>query len=117
MTQTIAPSIIEIRFNEMVNNVKAIIREARHMGITNKIDRELPQFAKFLDDVNFKVSFMEHSKQEDYLKGKMLDALDHVKDNWVDIYSQPERKFYCPKTYRVVNSIYDTIKEFYFEED
>ncbi len=102
----IGPSVIEVTFNEVVENVKDICREARHMNINDDFRNELPKFTKFLDDVNFKEAFI--NCPDDYIMGKMLDALDYILDNWVSKFEKNSAD------YRVANSIYDTIKEFYF---
>lgn len=108
-TSIIAPTVCEIVFDEVVENIRSIIREARHMGTSKFMETELPQFMTFLDDVNFKVSFVSDS--EDYIMGKMLDAMDRIVDVW--FVNAPEK---CSNAYRVSNSIYDVIKGFYFGE-
>lgn len=108
-TSVIGPSVCEIAFNDAVENIRSIIREARHMGTSKFMEAELPQFMTFLDDVNFKVSFV--SDPEDYIMDKMLDAMDRIVDVWFA--NAPEK---CSNAYRVSNSIYDVIKEFYFGE-
>lgn len=100
------PTDIEVTFNEVVENVKGICREARHMNISNEFHNELPKFTKFLDDVNFKEAFTDYP--DVYIMEKMLDALDYILDNWVSNFEKDSAD------YRVANSIYDVIKEFYF---
>ena len=108
-TSVIGPTVCEIAFNEAVENIRAIIREARHMGTSKFMEAEFPNFMTFLDNVNFKASFV--SDPEEYIMGKMLDAMDHIVDVWFA--NAPEK---CSNAYRVSNSIYDVIKEFYFSE-
>lgn len=108
-TSVIGPTVCEIMFNEVVENIRSITREARHMGTSKFMEEELPKFIEFLDNVNFKASFMQNPAE--YIMGKMLDAMDHIVDVW--FVNAPEK---CSNAYRVSNSIYDVIKEFYFSE-
>lgn len=103
----IGPTVVEISFNEAVINIKAIIREARHMELTEAFANELPKFNDFLDNVGFKSSFVFNV--EGYLKGKMLDTMDYILDNWFENMEPGSN------SYRVANSIYDVIREWYFK--
>lgn len=96
-------------FNSVVENVKKIVREARHMpGVSNKkFEPYLINFCNFMDDVNFKVSFVD--EPEDYLHDKMLDAMDYIKFTLME-------KEQNPNVLSVYNSIYDIICEWYFND-
>ena len=95
------------KFNSVVENVKKIVREARHIpGISNKkFEPYLINFCNFMDDVNFKVSFVD--EPEDYLHDKMLDAMDYIR------YTLMENAKNTIEL-NVYNSIYDAIREWYF---
>lgn len=94
-----------IEFNNAVENVVTVIREARHMGIRGWVEIDINKFADFLHDVNFKMEFVDDT--EEYVRSKMLDAMDFLKNELELLdYTDTER--------RVVNSMYDIIKEFYF---
>lgn len=98
-------SVKEIKFNGLVENVKSIFREARHMPISGKFENESKRFMRFMDDVNFNEAFKD--EPEDYIFEKMLDAMDYILDHWL--------KEYKNNDFIVANSIYDAIREFYFE--
>lgn len=104
MINIVISTNVEKEFNILVENIKAIFREARHMPISGKFERESKQFMKFMDDVNFNEAFKD--EPEDYIYAKMLDAMDYILDNWV--------KEYKDNDYIVANSVYDAIREFYF---
>lgn len=100
MNNFIGPTETQVRFTETIMNIKNIVREARHMpNIGQEMFQEYLNFVKFLDDVDFKAFF----KNDDYIMSKMLDAMDYIRDNW-DL------------NYSVNNSIYDVIREFYFND-
>lgn len=96
-----------VEFNNAVNNTKLVIREARHMNVipsvNNWIDKVL---IIFLDNVNFKVEFVEDA--DDYLRSKVLDLLDVLKD-------MMETEKLKGDSFKVINSIYDIFHEYYFE--
>lgn len=96
-----------VEFNNAVNNTKLVIREARHMNVipsvNNWIDKVL---IIFLDNVNFKVEFVEDA--DDYLRSKVLDLLDVLKD-------MMETEGLNGDSFKVINSIYDIFHEYYFE--
>jgi len=96
-----------VEFNNAVNNAKLVIREARHMNVipsvNNWIDKVL---IIFLDNVNFKVEFVEDA--DDYLRSKVLDLLDVLKD-------MMETEKLRGDSFKVINSIYDIFHEYYFE--
>lgn len=96
-----------VEFNNAVNNAKLVIREAKHMNVipfvNNWIDNVL---IIFLDNVNFKVEFVEDA--DDYLRSKVLDLLDVLKD-------MMETEKLKGDSFNVINSIYDIFHEYYFE--
>lgn len=98
-----------VEFNNTVENVKNIVREARHMNINSHLYGWLTNnIVRFLDDVNFKMFFVDD--EESYVMPHLLDALDILKDVKDD-----EHCVEGSNDYKVVNSIYDAIHEFYFE--
>lgn len=99
---------ISIEFNEVVNNVKTIAREWRHQCQSTQIEAVLKNFCNFMDDVNFKMEFVDDT--EGYVRTKMLDAMDYLKDNVIPRFGS------CTITGKTFRSIYDVIKEFYFSE-
>lgn len=110
ISSIISPSAFEVNFNNMVSNISEIIRESRHMpGVANKLNSALLQFKGKIDDANFIISFMTEEAGEDYVRRMLLDFMDIFKDTL-------ESEKLSNAEYRVVNSIYDIMKEFYFDE-
>lgn len=96
-----------VEFNNAVNNTKLVIREGRHMSIDPKISEWIDNtLVIFLDDVNFKVEFVDDT--DDYLRSKTLDLLDVLKDIMTNEKLNND-------TYKLINSIYDIFHEYYFE--
>ena len=96
-------------FNEAVNNTMLVIREARHMNVNGTVWRWINNtLIEYIHKVNFKVEFVENA--EDYLRNKMLDLLDVLKD-------MCEQERLEGDDFKVINSIYDIFWECYFNED
>ena len=95
-----------VEFNEMVENVKVIAREWRHRCSGAQIESFLKMFCEKLDDMNFKMEFVDDP--EVYVKSNLLDAMDLFMDKILPQFGQKTM------TYRTFNSIYDCMKEFYF---
>lgn len=97
-------------FNSVVKNIKNVVREARHMSciISNEnVKNEFIKLCYFIDDVNFKVSFVNET--EDYLHENMLDTMDYIKFTLMENEQNPN-------VLSVYNSIYDIIREWYFND-
>lgn len=93
-------------FNEAVNNTMLVIREARHLNVNDTVCKWINNtLIQYLHDVNFKVEFVENP--EDYLRNKMLDLLDVLKD-------MSEQENLEGDDLKVINSIYDIFRECYF---
>lgn len=96
-----------VEFNNAVNNTKLVVREARHLSVSPKVLEWIDNtLLKFLDDVNFKVEFVNDS--EEYLRSKTLDLLDVLKDMTINENLEGD-------TLKVINSIYDIFHEYYFD--
>lgn len=96
-----------IEFNNVVENVKNIIREGRHNpNVSSSCISEMNRISIYLDNVNFKMSFVNNP--EDYVHEKMLDAMDYLLDKVME-------KEKSPESLTLVNSVYDVIREWYFE--
>ena len=97
-------------FNSVVKKIINVISEARHMSciISNEnVKNEFIKLCYFIDDVNFKVSFV--NEPEDYLHENMLDTMDYIKFTLME-------KEQIPNVLSVYNSIYDIIREWYFND-
>ena len=100
-------SKFEIQFNNTVNNAHKIIREAQHMNAHIKTKSWIDSVGDYLDDMNFNIDFIEDIDKEDWLHANLLNLLDQL------LYTKNKMD---EKTddYRVVNSVYDLIRDFYF---
>ena len=95
-----------VDFNNAVNNAKIVIREGRHMNVTPAVNNWINKVLLiYLDDVNFKVEFVDDT--DDYLHSKVLDLLDVLKD-------MMETEQLNDDSFKVINSIYDIFHEYYF---
>ena len=66
-------------FNDAVNYTMLVLREARHMNVNANVCKWINNtLIPYLHDVNFKVEFVEDA--ENYLRNKMLDLLDVLKN-------------------------------------
>lgn len=100
----------DILFNECCNNINVIVREGIHTeGVTKKVQTFLLNSKDImkLHDINFMLAFKDTQAYRSQLRGEFLDLLDKfltIRDKFVVGTSD----------YRVVNSIYDCVREFYF---
>ena len=95
-------------FNDAVNYTMLVLREARHMNVNANVCKWINNtLIPYLHDVNFKVEFVEDA--ENYLRNKMLDLLDVLKD-------MIEGENLEGDDLKVINSVYDIFRECYFNE-
>ena len=95
-------------FNDAVNYTMLVLREARHMNVNANVCKWINNtLIPYLHDVNFKVEFVEDA--ENYLRNKMLDLLDVLKDMIEDENLEGD-------DLKVINSVYDIFRTCYFSE-
>ena len=97
----------EIQFNDTVNNAHKVIREAQHMNAHAETKSWITKVGDYLDDLNFKIDFIEDIDKEDWLHANLLNLLDQL----LCTKNKMDEK---TDDYRVINSVYDLIRDFYF---
>ena len=97
--------------NEVLNNVTQIIRESRHSGLNNWGERNLNEISNFLLVANINLFFVNDVNE--FLHKTMLDLMDKLKFEIIP--TAKEHAETAPNTYKTIVSVYDVIKEWYFE--
>ena len=97
--------------SEVVDNISNVIREANHMQINDWCKNRMEYigqkvFAAYI------VTICYNDDTNEYLHNIMLDIMDEIKQKMF-IISDP-RKECAPNSYKVIHSLYDIIKEWYF---
>lgn len=100
--------IIIAEYNEMVNNVERIVREARHMNVGSVYPWLANAVVGHLNSVYGQD--VDEDTVADVLSEIALDVLDAVKDAMDDDNCKEGSNEFI-----VLNSVYDAVHDFYFE--
>ena len=98
--------------SEVVDNISNVIREANHMQINDWCKNRMEYigqkvFAAYI------VTICYNDDANEYLHNIMLDIMDEIKYKMF-IISDP-RKECAPNSYKLIHSLYDIIREWYFD--
>ena len=101
----------EIFKSEVLDNISDVIREANHMEINGWCKNRMEYigqkvFAAYI------VTICYNDDANEYLHKVMLDIMDEIKYKMFIISDM--RKTCAPNSYKVIHSLYDIIKEWYF---
>ena len=101
----------EIFKSEVLDNISDVIREANHMEINGWCKNKMEYigskvFAAYIGTIFYK------DDANEYLHKVMLDIMDEIKYKMFIISDM--RKTCAPNSYKVIHSLYDIIKEWYF---
>ena len=90
-------------FLELLENINNLKHEIQHSNASVEIKNEIININKFLSNLNIITN-----NNEDYIFVKMLNIMDYFFYNYI---IKLDKKTY---DYKVVNSLYDIIRSFYF---
>ena len=105
---------LEVKKNfksEVVDNIFKVIREANHMQINGWCKSKRNHIGEKVFAVYVTTIFCEDDANE-YLHNVMLDIMDEIKYKMFIISDM--RKTCAPNSYKVIHSLYDIIREWYF---
>ena len=98
--------------SEVVDNISNVIREANHMQINGWCKNRIEYIGEKVFALYIATIFYKDDANE-YLHNNMLDIMDEIKNNMFVI-TDP-RKECAPNSYKVIHSLYDIIREWYFD--
>lgn len=96
------PELAE-NFLELLENINNLKRETQHSNASIEIKNEITNVNKCILDTNIITN-----NNEDYIFVKMLNIMDYLFDKYI---TKLNKTTY---DYKVMNSLYDTIRSFYF---
>ncbi|MBO5003821.1 MAG: hypothetical protein J6D03_11415 [Clostridia bacterium] len=103
----------EIFTVEVMHNVELLYRESRHLRISDWCREEVKKIYQTLNKIHLKVFFVEDANI--FVHKQILDLMDYIK---FELFENQFKKCskYPDADYRVLNSIYDVIGTWYFED-